>query len=191
MMAQQSAYKKSLFSSKKGSFYQMIVYFFEHAFFRVLFLIVALVTTVLVIHSYIVANLDTSNVEERILYYDLFYSPQGFSYTDEFTGRTYAGVVDLSRFNTETLDKAAGFPKNSRIGAHFVIKDESGVQQAEAYLNKAYFKSKYPLAKAKTIGTQSAVLYTKITPVTTISHPAKSYERSYGILVAEIIVKKR
>ncbi len=76
-------------------------------------------------------SLSTNNLENYLLLNRLFYSTNGFFYHDQYTGRTNFEIVDITKFNEETLRNLFGEEgDNTKISLKLVIGGQ------ELYYNK-------------------------------------------------------
>lgn len=59
-------------------------------------------------------------VEDELLVYRFAYAPNCFAYEDG-TGRTYAGVIDLAKFNTAQMNTCYSVAKESEVRAFWLM----------------------------------------------------------------------
>lgn len=174
--------------SRKGSFYGIFESMFEHGFVRFIFLVIAFLSVVFVIRMYLLSEFKTEQIEAEMIFYNAFYTPDGFSYVDPATGRTYPGIIDMERFYTARMDSAVFFTNNNHIAARFSLEAPSGNVFREAYMNEQYFTLKHPLAKTRQKGEGGALLLTREVNVWTIENAKNISNRYPSVLVAEIVV---
>ena len=175
-------------NGRKGSFYGIFESMFEHGFLRFIFLVIAFLSVVFVIRIFLLSEFKTEYLEGQTLLYNAFYTPDGFSYVDPSSGRTYPGIIDMERLHTARLDSAAFFTNNNHIAARFTLKTPDGASFKEAYMNEQYFKLKYPLAKTRQKGEGGALLVTREVNIWTIENAQNISNKYPSVLVAEIVV---
>lgn len=87
-----------------------------------IFLIVILICITFFVKRYSQVSVDTKGVESYLFYQQIFYTDNGITYKDVFTGRNYPGIIDLSRFNEISLNKALSYGnENDIIAANLTI----------------------------------------------------------------------
>lgn len=104
----------------------------------VVFLIVPFV---LMIHPLKAATIDrvinTHSLDNAVLYHRIFYSPNSIFYRDLYKERVDLGVVDMSRFNDDTLE-ALYAGQEKRLFA-IRIEIELDGERKEIFFNKRYY----------------------------------------------------
>jgi hypothetical protein len=166
-----------LINSKNGQ-----VQYFLESVFRIGFLMVALLVFFLLINLYIVNQIDTRQVQAEVTANRIMYS-DAFMYQENF--RTYIGIVDVKRFNTDTLDRKINYPIKKHVAARLELIDNiNGTVTHTAYLNEAQYEILYELVKSGARGKGAATSYDKNYPVTYI----ENNEYRYGTIRMKIIV---
>ena len=176
---------------KKGSVYSLMVYIFEHSLFRVIFTLIVVMTAVFLLRSLLVVSIDSDMVEKNALVYNIFYSPAGFSYTDPGIGRTYPGIIDLSKFTSQQLDSAVSFTNNQHIAASFTLFDPGSntpLNHPSAIFNERYFSLKYPLADRNVKGSAGATLYHEQVMVKVLTDADHPENAKVALLKIETII---
>jgi hypothetical protein len=97
----------------------------------------------------------------------------------------YPGIVDMNKFNDNTLDTNINYPTKRHATASLtLINNQDGKVRAQAYLNKQQYENLETLINSKASGQGSAMSYTKDYPVT--------YELNgayyYGTIIMEIVI---
>ncbi len=135
---------KILNKNKKALAYKMMNY----TFLRLVFIIIFFYTIYAFASYGLKTNLDIQKTREMVLVERSLYSPNSFIYSDSLTGRSYPGIIDIERFDSEILDKAFNYNK-SNIAARFELKNLGNNETKEIYLNKKWYDRWQPLTKFK------------------------------------------
>jgi hypothetical protein len=147
--------------NKKGQ----IQYFMENAF-RIGFLIVALVVFFMLINFFILNKLETQDLQAQVLSNRIIYS-DAIMYEEENTFRIYSGIVDMKKFNDETINEKINYPiKRHATASIELIDNVDGKSIKTIYLNKAQYDNLNILASSSTEGKGGAAKYPKTYPVT-------------------------
>lgn len=105
---------------------------------RIFALIPIVFMMVIYANSFLIDNMDVTEIEASILFQRFLYSPDGFSYIDEETLRVYPGEIDITKFNDSILFDSMTLDDNF-LGTKFIL--EYNDQKKETYLNEdIYFK---------------------------------------------------
>lgn len=112
--------------------------------------------------------LTTHDLDYALLLERPLYSPQGFIYHDQATGRWFPNVVDLSQFNAATLD--AIFSTTKPFAIKYTLGDRT------VYYNQARYEIINPLLWSEKYGNfqrnKTILVYDqgKLTPQTLVMH---------------------
>jgi hypothetical protein len=74
---------------------------------------------------FITKDFDTTTLETEVFANRLFHSPNSIMLTDNQTNRTYPGIIDMNKFNSETLEKSFIFGEEERFLAFLELHNES------------------------------------------------------------------
>ncbi len=103
---------------------------------KIIFLAVVVLTIVFMVRGFVRTDVDISASESYVLVNRIIYS--SIAYHDESINRTYPGIVDLIKFNSE------------RIGSTIAAADNLGAKldlvgrRMTAYYNKDFYEQYYP-----------------------------------------------
>jgi hypothetical protein len=163
--------------SKKGQ----VQYFLENVF-RIGFLMVALLVFFLLVNFFIVNKIDTNRLQAEVTANRIMYSDT-FMYQENF--KTYLGIVDIKRFNSDTIDKKINYPIKRHVTVKLeLIDNDDGKTRYTEYLNEAQYEILYTLSKSGGSGKGSSTMYFKQYPVTYIDNN----DYRYGTIYMSIIV---
>ena len=114
---------------------------------RILFVLIMLFFFYFLASVYENTILDTTHQEAQIFVRYMLYNPNALSYVDDI-GRSYPGIVVVSNFNSERLEKAMSFgTENNIIAAIITLYNASNnVVIASTYYNKDKYDSWLPLS---------------------------------------------
>jgi len=90
---------------------------------RIIFLTIVVFSVLFLVRMHIRYNIEIPGLEADIFVSRLLYSPNGFTYVDPDTRRPYPGIIDLDKFNAETVVKAIDYGED-HIAARIML--ESG-----------------------------------------------------------------
>lgn len=157
--------------------------------FRIVFLVVVMFAVMTLIRSYVVAAIDTSELEASVFAYRILYSPNAISYSDSEISRAYPGMIDFDRFtsaNQKLLEKSVYYgAKNKEVGAKFLLRDLSQNDEFSLFYNEDFFREQKKLAESGfTEGPGGARLYVKKYDVLL----SKNNLVSKAILTMEIVI---
>ena len=126
--------------NKKGISFKIL----NMALFRLMFIVIILFVLFLFSTSLIRTNVDVSDIRDLVFFNRVFYSPSSISYTDDYIGRTYTGIVDINRFNDDTLTRAFNYTEN-KIAMRLELTNSENGEVKDAYLNKEWYERWEPL----------------------------------------------
>lgn len=162
---------------KKGQ----VQYFLESAF-RIGFLMVALLAFFLLVNFYIVNRLDTNRLQAEVTANRIIYS-DAIMWQDNSNSRIYPGIIDITKFNDNTLSQRIDYSTKSHAAVQLTIVDTSdGSEKYTAYLNKAQYEILQGILNKQ--GKGSATMYIKNYPITY----KNGAQYSYGTLIMNIII---
>jgi len=128
--------------NKKALSYKMLNYTFLRLAFIVIFFY-----TIYAFASYgTKTTLNIQKTKDLIFMERTVYSPSSFIYTNPITQRSYPGIIDSERFNSEVLEKAFNYTQNN-LAARFELINLDNDEQKEIYLNKKWYERWQPLTK--------------------------------------------
>ncbi len=129
------------------------------AIFFFIFLSILLVTGIMLISLLKLPTYTMHEFHAEVIAHRLLYSDNTFNYVDAL-GRVYPGIVDLSRFNSSSLDDEVQYTYDRFVAARFTLldaeswkimtwRDERGVSRIRStYLNEYVFDKWFPLFSA-------------------------------------------
>jgi hypothetical protein len=163
--------------------------FLENAF-RLGFMFIALLIFFLLVNLYVTNKIDTRLLQAETLANRIVYSDT-IMYSDPYTYRAYAGIVDMSKFNDGVLNGKIGyaFTKHAAAKLKLYEKPVQGQENfiTEAYINREQYKIWKAMIDSGTSGKGSAVMTVKEFPATCL-FDAKQGTYKYCTLVVEVIV---
>jgi hypothetical protein len=146
-----------------------------------IFLIIVLFSIVIFVRTNITNTIDIKNVEAEIFYYG---SLNALSFKEDLIERSYSGIIDLSTFNKDHLEKKIYYgEENYHMTAKFTLLDKSDKQVQEFIYNQDGFDKYEPLTKSTIWGPGSATKVLKELPVM-----IKEVDKSYPGLLKTIII---
>jgi hypothetical protein len=110
---------------------------------RVLLTIIVIGIIILFANIYSYINIDTYEAESELFIYRAVHSPNGISYVDGVSGRVYPGIIDISKFENNSipiLQQSIDFGADNHIGARFIVKDFTGQPLASSTYNPITFR---------------------------------------------------
>jgi len=126
---------------------------------KILLVAAAVLVTILFTSYMTVSAIDTKEIEMDMFLNRLLYSPDGISYTDSDTGRTYLGIIDPSKIDKDKLEKAISFSSDRYISAKISLYYKGSLVK-EAKYQEDWFDKLSPIAKSG-IGGKGGVDYSK------------------------------
>jgi len=115
---------------------------------KMIFLTLSIGLIVFVTFLYKFNNLETSDIEMDIFFNRLIYSSNAITYYDEEIGRSYLGIIDPEKLNSETLEEAINYPKDRTFAAKIKI---NGIEES-VYYKKEIYEDLEPLAGIRGAG---------------------------------------
>ena len=114
---------------------------------RLVFMIVATLTVVMMIKTFLAVNISVSEAEANILMTRLVYSPYCLSYVNPDTGRAMPGLVDINKLNKDRLERCVNYGENNDyVAAKITIDYMDGGQSEERIINEMGYKVWDPIA---------------------------------------------
>jgi hypothetical protein len=83
--------------------------------------------------------LTSPEVREKIIINRLFFSPNSISYVDLTIGKVYPGVIDMSKFDNDTLDSSFSTKENAAAAAKLDLVNLDTDTTVSAYINKELY----------------------------------------------------
>lgn len=128
--------------------------------FRLVAAIFIFFIVVSIVRGFVKQSIDTNYAESKILTHRLFFA-RDVNYFDESINRTYVGVIDLQKFNSDNFAKSLlesiYYGKiNSEASARILLRDMETNKKYEKYYNEGIYKEKKVLVEAKLTGAGSA-----------------------------------
>lgn len=117
--------------NKKGVLFDWLIWSI-----RITLLAIVIYCIVAITISPLEEDLNTHDLDYTFLLNRLFYSPNSISYVDDLTGRVYPGIIDLSKFNEETLNKTLG--TSSRFAVKITLGDKVIYNNKDNYDDMAH-----------------------------------------------------
>lgn len=113
---------------------------------RMIFIIGAVLATVMLIKHFLLVNIDVAEAEGQILINRFIYSPDCVSFRDKDLGSTHAGIIDLERFNSEVLDECIFYgDENNYASAKLTLYLLDTGEDITAYYNQKGYEIWVPL----------------------------------------------
>lgn len=138
---------------------------FVRVFIRLIIIFMILFATVLIVNKHIVSEAEMDDIEANALIYSLFNNPNGPSYHDRMTGRTYPYMIDADFFvsggdealeNIFNYDKVFDDGQREFLAMKVMLYDEEGkpymkdgTEILEAYLNRDKYDAFLSLAEMR------------------------------------------
>ena len=128
--------------------------------FRLIAVIFIFFIVISIVRSFIKQNIDTNYAESKILTHEIFFARDLNNFDDDIN-RTYVGIVDLQKFNSDNFGKnlleAIYYGKiNNEASARILLRDLEAGKEYEKYYNEELYKEKKVLVEAKLTGLGSA-----------------------------------
>ncbi len=161
-----------------------VQYLLENAF-RIGFLMIALVIFFLLINFYVSTKIDIKQLQAETISARILYS-EAITYQDPNTYRTYPGIIDASKFNSERLDEFIPYTFSKYIAVKLTLFHKDGATLInEAHLNKQQYETWKVLIDSNIQGKGSVTYFQKLLPVT---YKEKDGSFPYATLMLEILV---
>jgi len=94
-------------------------------------------------------SIDATGVQGEILMNRFLYSPTCFSYVNTQISRSFPGIIDINKFNTETLDTCVYFGEaNEYAAAHFTLHYLDTEEESETIYNRRAYEEWKPRVNA-------------------------------------------
>ncbi|MFC2135447.1 hypothetical protein ACFLTH_12610 [Bacteroidota bacterium] len=122
------------------------------------FIFVAAIILVLIFFAYmfLFKNIKTDTIERQVFIERLLYSRNGLAYYDEEIGRTYLGMIDLKKYDSEHLEKGINYSSNYFLAAKITLQGKESI-----YYHEELYKKMLPLARAGVKGPGGADYWSK------------------------------
>jgi hypothetical protein len=130
----------------------------------IIFTAVVMIAIFVLVNYYVNLSVNVKPLESEFLFDRMMYSPDTIMYADPTTGIVYPGVIDLTKFTNETLDRSINYSYERHIAAKLSLFNARKEFVKSAYLNHELFNNLEPLALNKITGASSAVIYQKTIP---------------------------
>jgi len=115
---------RDIIRDRKGlTAYNMII-----MIMRIVFLVIALLSVVIIMSIAINVNLETKESESVLLIARMMYSPEGLSRIDPITGRVATGVIAVDQMNATRLDDGIYIKNNNRIAARAELYEYASME---------------------------------------------------------------
>lgn len=162
---QQSKFKmnnKTRINCRKG----MMAFNFIAMIPRIIFLVIALISCVVMISMFLNQRFHTHDVQADILITGMLYGSGGITYYDPVTGRNYPYIVHLNQFNESEIDHFFSFPEeNNIITAEISLRKSNGALVRKIYYNKKWWFNWKPLLDSRIKGIGGIKQYEKSIPI--------------------------
>ncbi|MFH1850359.1 MAG: hypothetical protein ABH879_09360 [archaeon] len=148
---------------------------------RIIFLTAVVLSVILLVRVFVVTGIDTKGIEAGVFMDRVWYSANGISYRDPYTGRAYPGIIDTGRFNDLILNSTMQPPQNRLIAARLEL---TGSETREVFYNKLWYE-RWKEVPFEGIG--GSTMFTMLRPVIIRSGPADEA----GYLKMEVFVPNK
>lgn len=108
---------------------------------RIIMLILVSVSLWMIKERAVTKMIDTHGLEFNLLFERVLYSPNGIIYVDADTNRAYPGIIDISKFNEDSLNRI--FQGGSKFAFRLKLNDKI------IYYNEEFFNDAEPLLPLK------------------------------------------
>jgi hypothetical protein len=132
---------------------------------KIILTVIVMAGIFVLISIFVNVKVDVRPVQREVLFNRLLYQPNSIMLTDDFTGQVYPGIIDMDKFNNETLDNSIKYFYERQIAAKLELYDSEKNLVQTAYLNSVWFNRMEPLARAKVGGASSGVIKSRTVPV--------------------------
>jgi len=136
------------------------------------------------VNYYINLNVNVKPVENDVLMNRIFYAPNSIMHVDNVTGVVYPGIIELSNFTNEVLDKSIIYFYERHAAAKLSLYNQEKKLIKTAYLNGLWFDRLEPLARNYITGAASAWIYYKSLPIVYMENDVKQA----GFLEIEVLI---
>jgi len=107
-------------------------------FFYLGVMIIFVISVAFLINRVIDVSLETQDLEKHVLFSRFMLSPNSIFYTDPLIQRTYPGIIDMNKFNMETLEKLYDEESRTRIGFEIKLEGEEDLHYDENLFDIAF-----------------------------------------------------
>lgn len=154
----------------------------EVIYISIVFLVVFLITA-----FYTINNLESKDIEMDVFYNRLMYSSNAISYHDNTIGRTYIGIIDINKLNSENIEKAIRYPDNRTIAAEINLYKANN-EQITVFYQEEWYKNYAPLGKSGKKGIGGVDYFKKETQISYIEEDENGNKQiKKGLLRIEIV----
>ena len=121
-------------------------------------LVFVILTITIFAKGFIKKETDIRDAEVRIFANRIIYSPNGLSYADDESGRSYPGTVDLGKLTDAVLDNSVYIKDNQIIAAKVTLKNSKGISIRDAFYNIDWYNRWEPLIGRRGSGAASEII---------------------------------
>jgi hypothetical protein len=132
---------------------------------KIILTVIVMAGIFVLVSIFVNVKVDVLPVQREVLFNRLLYAPNSIMLTDNFTGKVYPGIIDMDKFNDETLDNSTKYFYERQISAKLELFDSDKNLVQTAYLNGVWFNRIEPLARAKVGGASSGKIMWRTVPV--------------------------
>jgi len=113
---------------------------------NLLLLIIVAVVLVFLINMFTVNELNVQGLEADVLKSRILYSKNCISFYDSDIDRSYPGIIDIKKFNEDTLNNCIYFKdENRNIAAKLILADSKNQEIKTIYYNEVWYENWLPL----------------------------------------------
>ncbi|MFH1399600.1 MAG: hypothetical protein ABIG95_05820 [Candidatus Woesearchaeota archaeon] len=114
---------------------------------RLIFMIIATLTVVMIVKTFLIVNINVSEAEAKVMMGRLIYSPYCISYVHPETGRSYPGMIDLTKFSTDRIENCIHYGEsNDYLAAKLTLYFKDNGETESRFLNERGYAVWKPLA---------------------------------------------
>ncbi len=95
----------------------------------------------------VIGRIKTTELEIDIFLNRLLHSSNAIFYYDEEAKRTYLGVIDIEKFNSENIEKAINYTDKRIFSAKLTLKSKYQTKK-KVYFHEKLFESLEPIVSA-------------------------------------------
>ena len=157
----------NIFTSKRAD---VAPFFWVFSIIRILSVFIFILALYLLISAFIKEEVDVFYAESNLFIERILTQPNGISYTDPLTTRTYPYVLDIKRIKNPDLSTSleqSNFygDTNKHIAAELILEDSLGNVLTQTYYNEDWYDRWIVLARLHVPGPGGARLLTRRIPV--------------------------
>lgn len=135
-------------------------------FFRFIVVGVVGIAMVVLVKTYIVAQIDIQQAQSDLFIYNILNEKQGLSYYDERIDRTFVGTIAVAEFQNpveleQRLNERMNFGEHTLIAAQLTLFNLSGKDLGTAYYNKEWYERWITVARTFWKGSGSATEFSE------------------------------